>query len=75
MNARREAALRENLPVLREVTESLRTVGYDVTRLSEVLVTVVGLPGHEKRWAEPVSRTVTFDPSLCSEIVNAATEP
>jgi hypothetical protein len=41
----------------------------------EALVTVVGLPGYEERLSEPVSRTITFDPSLCSEIVSTATEP
>jgi hypothetical protein len=40
----------------------------------EVLITVGGLPGYEERLSEPVSRTITFDPSLCSEIVNTATE-
>ena len=41
---------------------------------AEVLITVVGLPGYEERLSEPVSRTITFDSSLCSEIVNTATE-
>ena len=38
----------------------------------EVLVTVVGLPDYEERWAEPVDRTFTFDRSLCSQIADAS---
>jgi HEAT repeat protein len=44
MNARRQAALRRSLPVLKRVTESLRTVGYDVTALSELPVLEDGDP-------------------------------
>jgi hypothetical protein len=43
-DARRQAALRKSLPVLKRVTESLRTVGYDVTALSELPVPEDGDP-------------------------------